>query len=197
MLQFHCLKVNTMKILVLVSNEKKLGNTEKIVRSFLRGANTVKNEITYISLADLSIKSCIDCNSCESLSKSYCVHTDDMEIIFQEIEKNDCIVFATPVYFNFFSGKMKMMIDRFHAIGKRAGYQYPKKKYIILATAAGDKSAFCLMKKFCEEIFTEHMRWEEIIFFGVGNCRVNDDFSDKENQLKKIEKIGKEIEESK
>ncbi len=185
--------VDKMRILVLVSGEKNKGNTKRIVDAFLCGLKKGNHDIKCINLCEVQINPCKDCNACVYLKDKFCVQEDGLNEILDEIMQSDCIVFASPIYFSFFSGTMKLLIDRFHAIGKKYNYDYPKKKFIVLATAAGDGSSFNLLKAFINEIFIEHMKWEELAFYGVSNCKFNDDFISKENDLMAIEEIGEKL----
>lgn len=181
--------VDKMKILVLVSGEKKRGNTNRIVETFLRGCQKESHEVKLLNLSDYQLNACKDCNACLYQKDKFCVQEDGLNEILEEIMKCDCVTFVSPIYFSFFSGTMKLLIDRFHAMGKRFNYEYPKKKFIVLATAAGSSDAFKLIRAFIDEIFIDHMKWEELAFYGVSNCSFDDDFSSKEADLKAIEEI--------
>ncbi len=66
-------------------------------------AHTVKlNELKFIP-----------CQACgEAPTPKYCFYDDDLANVYQLLEKCDCLLFGTPVYFDSVSGQAKMFIDR-------------------------------------------------------------------------------------
>ncbi len=54
------------------------------------------NEDILFSLAELNIKYCIGCNACQKNSNNHCVLQDDMEKIYDSIEKCKNIVIMSP-----------------------------------------------------------------------------------------------------
>ena len=69
---------------------------------------------TLISLDELNIKNCLGCNACQINETNSCVLNDDMQKVYELIEKSDKIIIMSPIYMNFITGILKNVIDRFN-----------------------------------------------------------------------------------
>ncbi len=75
---------------------------------------TIKDEDdVLVSLDELNIKNCLGCNACQE-NDNKCVLKDDMNKIYDLIEKSDKIIIMSPIYMNFITGILKNVIDRFN-----------------------------------------------------------------------------------
>lgn len=184
-----------MRILVLVGSEKRCGNTEKIVDSFYSGIDRTKHEVQILNVSTMKINPCRDCNQCKHLKEKFCIQKDDMNIIYDAVMQSECVVLAYPVYFSFMPGKLKMVIDRFHAFGKRFNYEYPQKKLIMLMSSSDDSSSTKLLRNYSEEIFVRHLKWELVSFYCIGNCDYEEDFTMKKEELNEVFMMSKKLEE--
>lgn len=72
-----------------------------------------ENDI-FLSLADLDIKYCIGCNACQKNEEYQCVLKDDMNKIYDAINKCDNIIIMSPIYMNQITGILKNVFDRFN-----------------------------------------------------------------------------------
>ena len=86
-----------MKVIGIVSSPRKGGNTEILVREALKAAREAGAETELVSVAKKSISPCDGCGACEK--NGICKIKDDMQVIYQQLESADGIVFGTPVYF--------------------------------------------------------------------------------------------------
>jgi multimeric flavodoxin WrbA len=73
-----------------------------------------ENDDVLISLDDLNIKWCLGCNACQQNESNACIVNDDMQKIYNLIEKSDNIIIMSPIYMNFITGILKNVIDRFN-----------------------------------------------------------------------------------
>ena len=65
-----------MKNVVVISSSLRNGSNSKILaKEFITGAS-IKHNVEYISLKDISLKFCIGCLSCQKTGK--CVINDDV-----------------------------------------------------------------------------------------------------------------------
>ena len=62
-----------------------------------------------MALPELSIGSCDGCFACRS---GRCVHSDDMELVYEALRACDGLILASPVYMGMVTGQMKTMMDR-------------------------------------------------------------------------------------
>lgn len=72
-----------------------------------------ENDIFY-SLKDLNIKYCLGCNACQRNDDNHCVLKDDMNKIYEAIDKCEKIIIMSPIYMNQITGILKNVFDRFN-----------------------------------------------------------------------------------
>lgn len=100
-----------MRILALIGNPRKGGNTDRLVEQILTNSRVKGHATEKLFLYDYEIAPCVDCRNCQK-SNGQCSINDGMRDIYPKIENADIIIFATPLYWYGPSGKMKLLIDR-------------------------------------------------------------------------------------
>ncbi|WFN36867.1 flavodoxin family protein [Methanomicrobium antiquum] len=100
-----------VKVIGITASPKTHGNTEKLLESFLRGAEKEGAETEKIKLKDLLYTSCQGCNKCHRTGR--CVLNDDLKILLNRIvTEADVLVLASPIYSMTITAEMKAFIDR-------------------------------------------------------------------------------------
>ncbi len=99
-----------MKIIGIEGSPRKDGNTEKLVKKILAGAEEAGAKTEYLKLADLDLNFCRGCGTCRATGE--CVVKDDMDRIVDAIQQSDAIVLGSPVYVWQVSGNTKVFMDR-------------------------------------------------------------------------------------
>lgn len=80
--------------------------------NFLKNIKS-QDDILY-SLKDLNIKYCLGCNCCAKNEGNNCILNDDMNLIYEAINKCDNIIIMSPIYMNHITGILKNVFDRFN-----------------------------------------------------------------------------------
>jgi multimeric flavodoxin WrbA len=80
----------------------------------MRGAASQGAETKTIVLSQLNIAPCQHCDGC--LETGRCKVEDDMQMIYDELERADRLVLASPVHFRGVTAQTKAMIDRCQAL---------------------------------------------------------------------------------
>mgnify|MGYP001120136664 CR=1 FL=1 len=88
------------------------GNTNVIVKEFLKGAIKANAEVENIFLVKEQIEHCLGCSNCWIKTPGRCVIKDDMQELLEKFISSDIVGFATPIYFDNVTGIMKNFIDR-------------------------------------------------------------------------------------
>ena len=101
------------RIVVLSGSPRKHGNTDRLVEAFVK-ATSDHHDVEVISVHDYKVKPCSGCNTCFSNSDHACVQNDDMQLIYDKLNKADTVIIASPVYFYGLSAQLKAVIDRLH-----------------------------------------------------------------------------------
>ena len=131
------------KIVCLLGSPRVNGNSERLAKAFVIGAESQGAKVRFFRLQNMNIKGCIDCRRCWENGK-HCVINDDMAQIYEAIDECNVIVFVTPVYWYSWSAQIKVVWDRMLPyISEKAKFTLKDKECILLATA-GDvyESAF-------------------------------------------------------
>ena len=112
------------KVLGISGSPRRDGNSELLLKEFLRGASTSGHETELFILDNFKISPCTSCDSCQK--NGQCIIDDDMQPMYNKLLDADYIVLASPIYFGGVSAQLKSLIDRCQALWSR--------KYILKET---------------------------------------------------------------
>ena len=118
-----------MRVLGIAGSPRRGGNTDLLLAEVMKGAASKGAEVKTIVLNELEITPCQHCDACFAAGE--CRIKDDMQKVYDELERADRIVLASPVQFMGVSAQTKAMIDRCQALWAR--------KYILKLPPLGDK----------------------------------------------------------
>jgi len=108
-----------MKILGLNGSERKLGNTEILVKEALMGAEEEGAQVEMLRLTDYKVLPCDGLAPCV-FGNSRCNLKDDFNFIIDKIFENDGLVLGTPCYILESTAIIKQFIDRAFSINFRS-----------------------------------------------------------------------------
>ncbi|OOM68307.1 flavodoxin family protein [Clostridium sp. BL-8] len=125
------------KIVILNGSPHKTGNTMALVNEVSKSMENKETEIKTYNLNTMQISCCQGCNACKKAGK--CAIKDDMQLIYEDINDADGIIFATPIYIYQMSAQLKIVIDRLVAYMKEdhSSYLSPNKKVLFVSTFGG------------------------------------------------------------
>lgn len=106
-----------MRIVVLSGSPRKNGGTRAMVKAFVEGAQAADHEVTVFDVADMDIAGCRACEYCHTRGNGACVQKDDMGAIYDEWNKMDMLVMASPIYYGSISGQLACALHRTYALG--------------------------------------------------------------------------------
>ena len=106
-----------MRVLGIAGSPRRGGNTDILLKEVLKGAASRGAEVKTIILSRLKIAPCQHCDAC--LETGRCKVKDDMQMVYDELERADRIVLASPVHFMGVTAQAKAMIDRCQALWAR------------------------------------------------------------------------------
>jgi len=119
-----------MHTLVVLGSPRKNGNTEILAGAVINGIKEDGGKVEQVRLSKFNINPCVGCGSCEETGR--CVIDDDMQKLYPRIDKADCVIIASPIYFYGVSAQTKLFIDRTQAMWSR--------KYVLKQSMKGDGS---------------------------------------------------------
>jgi multimeric flavodoxin WrbA len=119
-----------MKILAICGSPRK-GNTEFMLETALNEIK--KHDKELILLREKNLERCSGCLSCDKTKK--CIIQDDMQQLYEKLEKADIIVIGTPNYFDNVPGLLKDFIDRTNPYYETS--KLKDKKVFVLVVGGG------------------------------------------------------------
>jgi multimeric flavodoxin WrbA len=98
-----------MKVLAICGSPRK-GNTYRSLKEMEETNPEVNLKI--IMLKDVDLKNCLGCYSCINLGQEKCPLKDDRDMLIEEMENADGVIFASPTYSRAITSLMKNFMDR-------------------------------------------------------------------------------------
>ena len=104
------------KIFAINGSPRKDGNTAKLLKRVLEGAESAGAETSLIHLSELNFTGCLSCFKCKLLNSDgmgRCALKDDLAPILEELLNSDGVVMGSPIYFGAESGLYRNFLERF------------------------------------------------------------------------------------
>lgn len=98
------------QILALLGSPLPEGNTAKLLKQAIAGAEKAGCEVTMIDVPSLELSSCREMYYCKE--QSSCIIEDDMGQIYPLLKNMDSLIIATPVMTMGIPGHLKSFMDR-------------------------------------------------------------------------------------
>ncbi len=147
-----------MKVLIISCSPRVDGNSDQLADAFGRGAVAAGHTVERVRLRTLKLLPCIACDRCFSTG-SPCVQNDDMDQVYQALDKCDLVAFAMPLYFYTFPANLKMVIDRLYAYySKERAFV---RQAVLLAAAADNAPNTFDALKLSYEILLNYLGWKD------------------------------------
>ncbi len=103
-------KSGTIKIVGICGSPHRNGNTARLIRKVLEGAQSIGAKTQFFSLGDKKLLFCAACYKC--VEHGHCVIKDDLDEIRKMMLECDGIVIGSPTYNREITGQMKTFFDR-------------------------------------------------------------------------------------
>ena len=179
------------KIVILNGSPRKNGNTSALVEAFVRGAESMGNEVTEFFLDRMEIHGCKGCFGGHSSQACPCEQKDDMDKIYPEVRESEVIVLATPLYYWNMSGQIRTAIDRLFALEEGDGNLLRGHDRACALLMAAEGHGFDDVVLYYEHLM-EHLQWKDLGHILAGG---NGDVGDIEGkaELQQAYELGKSI----
>lgn len=113
---------------IFVGSPRKSGNTALLAKETGKGLMSKGFSTEMIFLNELAISGCQACYACKQKGNISCTCKDDMQRVYEAIEKSDGVIIASPIYFGGVTAQTKLWLDRlFPYITMELGSHLPKK----------------------------------------------------------------------
>lgn len=164
-----------MKVLGIFGSPRRGGNTEALLKEFLRACGEAQAEAEEVYLRDLKITPCLEIYACRKDGK--CPIRDDMQNLYGKIIDADILVLASPIFFYSVSAQAKAFIDRCQAFWAQKyllkqpvapGKEMRKGVFISVGGSKGEKvfdGALMTMKYFFDAV--DMVFYKSLLYRGI------------------------------
>lgn len=172
------------------------GNSATLLRSVLKGAESIGARTDIVHLNDFAYKGCQACKKCSPGGR--CVVKDALVPLFSAMKLANIWVLASPIYFDGFCGQMKLFFDRFHQLmfkdGKREPQLAGKRRAAIIVTYEDEQSEYYLkVAKSQAGYFGWMGDFGEVKIIAEGELKEADAASNRPDLLKITEELGRRL----
>ncbi|MDR3303476.1 MAG: flavodoxin family protein [Treponema sp.] len=141
-----------MYIIGFTGSPRKQGNTAWVVDAILDGAKKQGAETHSWYFSDMDIKPCLSCYGCRkgdlAGERTRCIIKDDMQNVYDALERADALILGAPVYMGQMSAQAKIFMDRLFGCAQfqprfHPGFKekdVPKKKLVLVWTQGNPDS---------------------------------------------------------
>lgn len=104
------------RLLVALDGSPLVGSSvHRLLMSVCEGARAAGHEAEHVRAYDLAVKPCIACGP-DAAPHGYCILHDDMDRVYDLLERAHAVVVGSPVYFDTVSAPLKAVIDRCNCV---------------------------------------------------------------------------------
>jgi len=104
-------------IVAVAGSPRRGGNTETLLEAAVQGAAEEGAQVEWVRPNLMKFVACQHCGGCSATG--VCVVQDDMQAVYELIERMDGMILASPIYFGSVTAQVKALIDRAQALWAR------------------------------------------------------------------------------
>ncbi len=103
------------RLLVALDGSPLRGSSvDLLLEAVGEGARAAGGAFRHLRCAELSVKPCQACGP--EPTDGYCVFHDDMDAVYEALERAHAVVVGSPVYFDAVSAQLKLVMDRCNCV---------------------------------------------------------------------------------
>lgn len=174
-----------MKLVLFNGSSRNNGNTNKLLKIIESKLDNKLYSISFINISENKISYCTGCHQCE-ITRS-CHQNDDMNIIYDILKESDLIIMASPSYWGYVTGNLKVFFDRStpycNTINNQTTFPEGKKGIAISIRAGSKKSENEEIIKSIEHYFS-HLEIQPLKSFQLESITDVLSFENEQNKLK-------------
>jgi hypothetical protein len=160
-------------LVALNGSPLKRSSVDLLLEQLCAGFREAGGEAEQVYLNDLWVKPCQACGP--EPTTGYCIFHDDMDLVYQKLERAHAVAVGTPIYFDAVSAQLKLVIDRCNCVtplvrleGGGEGFRakWERSRRGVFVTACGPRQRHDMAER-CVRGFMKWVgtRWEETIAF--------------------------------
>lgn len=111
-------------MLVVQGSPRAGGNSQLLAEALAEGAQSAGALVEQLYLRELAFQGCTACGGCDNTGQ--CVLNDDMQQVYPQLQAQDIIVLAVPMFFYGPPAIAKAFIDRAQALWNKRALARPR-----------------------------------------------------------------------
>ncbi len=136
-----------MRVIGIVGSPRKNGNTEILMKEVLKVAREAGCATEMFLMSEKRVAPCDACGTC--FEAGACIVQDDMQDLYQMMDRADAIIFGSPVYFGSVSAQTKAVMDRMFALLRQRALKDKVAGVLVVTRRVGAVQARSLLYGFC------------------------------------------------
>ena len=136
-----------MRILGIACSPRKNGNTEILMNEIMKVAKEAGCDTEAFLMSEKHVAPCDACGTC--FETGGCVVQDDMQELYEMLERADGIILGSPVYFGSVTAQGKAVMDRMFALLQRRALKGKVAGAFVVTRRVGAIQARSLIYSFC------------------------------------------------
>ncbi len=142
-------EVKMPTVLAMYGSPRRKGNTALLMKKAVEGAREAGVTVEEIVLRDLKMSPCLEIYGCKKTGR--CVIQDDFQGVYDQLDRCDGLMLATPIFFYTVSAYTKILMDRCQSFWVRKYWlsqqqgekrKYTKKGFLISVGATKGQKLF-------------------------------------------------------
>ena len=124
-----------MNVLIFNGIPKENGSTASMLTAFSEGAKESGHDVSIMNICKMEIAGCLGCEHCHTRGGGKCIQKDDLQAVYETLERAEMLVIASPIYYFGLTGQLQCVIHRTYAVGIPKKL---KKSMLILSSGSED-----------------------------------------------------------
>jgi multimeric flavodoxin WrbA len=184
-------------VLIVNGSPRKNGNCAALVERVAAGARAGGGAVEVFNLAEMDIRPCDACDSCQEAGGGICVIRDEMQSLYPRLREADAIVIASPIYWFSVTAQTKLFIDRCYALQGAAGNVLGGKRFGVVLTY-GDEDPYSSGAINAIRMFQDMLRYLQAEMAGLvyGSANAAGEIRNLPGVLDKAHRLGQQLSEA-
>jgi multimeric flavodoxin WrbA len=186
--------VSGKRVLIVSGSPRRNGNCAVLVEEVAAGARATGADVEVFDLANMDIRPCDACDSCQETGGGICVIRDDMQELYSRLRQADAIAIASPIYWFTMSAQTKVFIDRCYALQGTGGNVLAGKRIGILLVY-GDADPFSSGAINAIRTFQDMFHYIQAPIAGIvyGSANAAGEIRSQPGMLEKAHQLGQQL----
>ncbi len=103
------------EVVIVIGSPRQQGNSAALALKAAEGVRKAGGEPQVYRLADMDIRPCRACETCQRRKGWSCVINDDMRLLYPALRRARGLLIASPIYWFTVSAQTKLFMDRLYA----------------------------------------------------------------------------------